>query len=584
MTGDGSDTTLTLESTPTSDDNLLVFVDSVLQDAGAWSRSGTTLTFSEAPASSAVVKAWDLVSSTATNAAKLDALTADSSTTAFTLQQGGSTYTPSHANCLLVSVAGVMQEPGSGKAFTVSGSTLTFSTAPTTGATIWIVDVGSGVTANTPADDTVTSAKIVDGAIVNADINASAAIATSKISGLATSATTDTTSAANISSGTLATARMGSGTASSSTFLRGDGTWNSAGASTIAAMTDVTVSSSDPTVSTNPGAVGHLWINSTSGEAYVAFDVSAGANKWANIGDGGGGVAPLSCQYLVIAGGGAGGGGSFGAGVGGYRGAGGGGAGGYRTNVTGQTSGGGGSAEATFFPAVSTTYSVIVGAGGSGASLDNETNGNDSTFNNISSVGGGHNSPNATTQTTGGSGGGAAYLGSAGAGTANQGYAGGSGWSSSNQGSGGGGGGAGAVGENSASSATSTSGGDGGTGVASNITGSNVTRAGGGGGGHGGTGGNGGGATAQSGTNAGAGQNGTANTGGGGSGAAGSTNGGTVIGGNGGSGTVILKIEDSHQATFTGGVTQTVVVSGGYRTYTVTATSSTSETVTFSTV
>jgi len=63
--------------------------------------------------------------------------------------------------------------------------------------------------------------------------------------------------------------------------------------STVASLndlTDSTVSASDPATDTNPSAVGHYWVNKTSGECYVATDVTTDANVWTNIGGGSGNI------------------------------------------------------------------------------------------------------------------------------------------------------------------------------------------------------------------------------------------------------------------------------------------------------
>jgi len=99
----------------------------------------------------------------------------------FTLSNAGQ-----FAQQMLVSIAGVIQKPNTGtgqpsEGFALDGANIVFSSAPASGADFFIVTIGASVSIGTPSDNTVTSAKIVDGAIVNADVNASAAIAGSKL-------------------------------------------------------------------------------------------------------------------------------------------------------------------------------------------------------------------------------------------------------------------------------------------------------------------------------------------------------------------------------------------------------------------
>ena len=56
MTGDGSDTTLSLSITPINENNTQVFIDGVYQNKSTYSISGTTLTFSTAPPSGTAVE------------------------------------------------------------------------------------------------------------------------------------------------------------------------------------------------------------------------------------------------------------------------------------------------------------------------------------------------------------------------------------------------------------------------------------------------------------------------------------------------------------------------------------------------
>ena len=285
----------------------------------------------------------------------------------------------------------------------------------------------------------------------------------------------------------------------------------------------------------------------------------------------------FNVNYLVVGGGGGGGG---------YFRGGGGGAGALRTNMSGNAQGGGQSTAPAKSISIGTAYSIIIGAGGIGNYNANGSDGGTSTFDDIVSnggAGGARYERNANTNTGNGSGGGGGgHTGTlrAGGAAGTYGYAGGNGSNSGSTQCGGGGGGAASAGGNGGGGGTD---GDGGAALNNTITGSTVAYAGGAGGGNYG-GGNqtiGGGAGAPAGgVGAGGapGQNASIPNRGSGGGGAGGSN---VSGGDGSAGVIILRFPTTYTATVTGGVTSSSTTVGTDTVLTITATSDSSQTVTF---
>ena len=156
--------------------------------------------------------------------------------------------TPGSVNNVDVFYDGAFQTPGVD--FTLSGNTITFTSAPPNGVVVSIL-AGEDSQVITPEENTVTSAKITNNTITNALLPST--IPSTKLSGSALPAI-DGSNLLNVSTGLLS-------------------------------------GSSDPTITQNPaGGVGTVYTNTSSGEVFVLTDATTDANVWVNVGSGVGDV------------------------------------------------------------------------------------------------------------------------------------------------------------------------------------------------------------------------------------------------------------------------------------------------------
>jgi hypothetical protein len=136
--------TLNFPDTPSTGD---IYTDSTSGFSYEWNG---TVWISTDPARAANIKELDDISGSF-----------NGSTTTFNLTVSSAGVSPVTAQQLLISVGGVMQNPSDD--FTVSGTTITFTTAPSAGLTFFGVLLGQALSLNTIADGTVTISSLKAG-------------------------------------------------------------------------------------------------------------------------------------------------------------------------------------------------------------------------------------------------------------------------------------------------------------------------------------------------------------------------------------------------------------------------------------
>ena len=153
FTGNGSTTAYTLTTNPV-EDNTLVYIDGVYQNKSSYSIVNNILTFSAAPPNGTAIEITAATAAPveASTEFKLSQFSGNGSATTFTL----SAQTPE--NNTNVYIDGVYQSKSN---YSVSGTTLTFTTAPPAGTSIEVMAAHAVVVSvSVPDDGSVTNAKL----------------------------------------------------------------------------------------------------------------------------------------------------------------------------------------------------------------------------------------------------------------------------------------------------------------------------------------------------------------------------------------------------------------------------------------
>ena len=129
FSSNGQNTVFTLDSTPTSANQLFVYVDGVYQQASAYTLSGNTLTLSEALDANSTLEVRVFSNTTPSHVhVTVDEFTGTGACTTFTLST-----VPTSKNLTSVIVGGVPQLKS---AYSITGTSITFTGAPANGASI----------------------------------------------------------------------------------------------------------------------------------------------------------------------------------------------------------------------------------------------------------------------------------------------------------------------------------------------------------------------------------------------------------------------------------------------------------------